>query len=282
MPFKLTVKEITQAVKGQLLTEVNVNSKVIGFQSDSRKVMTDELFIPLKGDVYDAHDFIDSAIENGAKFILTHKDVPTQDGVCYIKVKDTLEALQDLAKFWRTQCYYKVLAITGSNGKTTSKEYAKYVIGDHLKVTASEGSFNNHWGVPFTILNSNTNDDVLILEMGMNHLGELKLLSEIGQQEVSVVTTVGQAHVGEVGSLENIVKAKKELYDYSPQAQHVFNLDNEHTLKMYEESSAQNKLSFSTLRETADIHLKIDSYDITGMQLSGHIAGEVGLSLIHI
>jgi len=183
-----------------------------------------------------------------------------------------LVAMQDLAKYWLKKCNYKVLAISGSNGKTTSKEYAKCIISAQKKITASKGSFNNHWGVPMTILNSNLSDDVLLLEMGMNHLGELKQLSELAEQDVSCLTTIGQAHVGEVGSLQNIIEAKKELYDHSPKATHIFNLDNEHTLKMYNESNINQKLSFSSKNSKADVFMKLINVGVDGIEIEGHIS----------
>ncbi len=282
MPFELKLSDIVKAVSGELLPANGPDETVVGFETDSRKKFERELFIPLKGENHDAHDFINGAIQNGAKFILTHKQLAPVTGVSFILVDDTLKALQNLASYWRHQNSYKVIAITGSNGKTTSKEYAASLIRRHKSVTASVGSFNNHWGVPFTILNSNKNDDVLILEMGMNHSGELTDLSNIGQQDVAVVTTVGLAHVGEVGSIEEVAKAKQEIYNASPNAIHIFNKDNEHTQAMIKSSNSETHLTFSNVDTSADVCLQVSSLTEAGMLIKGKISGFEGEAIVPI
>jgi len=269
----LTVNEIVNAVGG-LLIQGDPNFKINGIGTDSRFDLTGKCFFPLKGDIFDGHDYIQAAIKQNTSVVITHKDISCSvNHVSIIKVSDTLKALQDLALYWRKQLKSKVIAISGSNGKTTSKEFTKCLLGQNYKVTASQASFNNHWGVPLTLLSVNRDDDIAIIEMGMNHLGELKNLSKIAEQDVSVVTTIGRAHVGEVGSFENIVKAKKELYDFSPGAQHIFNLDNKETNKIYLESSAKDKMSFSNKNKDATVFLYAEKLELSRILVKGHING---------
>jgi len=282
MACDLTVSEILKAVNGNLICG-DTNAKINGVGTDSRSDLSGQCFVPLKGDNFDGHDFIDSAITNKAALVITHKDIKTNDDkVSVIKVKDTLIALQDLAHYWRKQLKAKILAISGSNGKTTSKEFTKCLMESSYKVTASHASFNNHWGVPLTLLSVNRDDDIAIIEMGMNHLGELKNLSKIAEQDVSVVTTIGRAHVGEVGSFESIIKAKKELYDYSPEAIHIFNLDNNETHKIFEQSSCKNKMSFSNSKNEADVFLYAEKLELNKILIKGHIKGVTGESWVPI
>ncbi len=272
MACNLSAQDILDATGGMLVSG-DIKTHIRGVGTDSRENLVGKCFIPLKGDNFDGHDFIESAIINKASIILTHKEIPKTETTVIIQVKDTLLALQDLAQFWRKKINVKVLAISGSNGKTTSKEFAKVILESQFKVTASKASFNNHWGVPLTLLNVNSSDDIAIVEMGMNHLGELKNLSKIAEQDVSVVTTIGHAHVGEVGSFADIVKAKKELYDFSPKALHIFNLDNKETLNIFNQSPATKKLTFSMHDKMADVFLQAQELHFDKVLVKGHING---------
>ncbi len=282
MACNLSVGEIVTAVNGELIA--GDSSLIInGVGTDSRSDLTGQCFFPLKGDNFDGHDFIEAAIKNKAALVITHKEMEVNNSkVAIIKVDDTLIALQDLAHYWRKQLGAKVLAISGSNGKTTSKEFTKCLMNNSYKVTASHASFNNHWGVPLTLLSVDKKDEVAIIEMGMNHLGELKNLSKIAEQDVSVVTTIGRAHVGEVGSFESIIKAKKELYDFSPEAIHIFNIDNKETHKIFMESPCKNKMTFSETNKDADVFLYADQLELNKILVKGHIKGVVGESWIPI
>jgi len=279
---ELLVREVLNAVKGKLICG-NLNSKFRGVGTDSRSDLSGQCFVPLKGDSFDGHDFIESAISKKPALIITHKKLNIEpEGISIIQVDDTLLALQEMAHYWRKQIKAKVLAISGSNGKTTSKEYAKCVLSGTYKVTASHASFNNHWGVPLTLLSVSKDDDVAIIEMGMNHLGELKNLSELTEQDVSVVTTIGRAHVGEVGSFDKIVQAKKELYDFSPEATHIFNLDNKETLNIFKQSSCEDKMSFSLNDKNADVHLFTQEVQLNKILVKGHIKGIEGEAWVEV
>jgi UDP-N-acetylmuramoyl-tripeptide--D-alanyl-D-alanine ligase len=162
------------------------------------------------------------------------KDLLNQ--VTIVQVQDTLIGMQLLANFWRHKMKARVLGLTGSNGKTTTKEFAAAIIGSRYDVHYSKGSLNNHWGVPMSLLAMDSEHEVAIIEMGMNHPGELTQLSEIAEPDVVVVTMVGRGHLEGLGSIEGVAKAKAEIYASAPKsAMMIFNLENEHTRKMYEQ-----------------------------------------------
>lgn len=182
---------------------------------DSRKKTPDGLFVPIKGDRFDGHDFLFQAIENGAAAALWRESRPLPDKLPpdfpLFLVKDTLEALQSLAKSYLRECAPKVVAVTGSNGKTTTKDMIDSVLGTVYKTFKTQGNFNNHIGLPLTILAMPEDTEVLILEMGMNHFGELTFLSQLAEPDVAVITNIGESHIEFLGSREGIAKAKLEI-----------------------------------------------------------------------
>lgn len=276
MTWKMSVEEIVEATGGQLLSSP-VDS-VGGIGTDTRKPMSGQLFIALKGDNFDAHDYLAQAVDQGATAVLIHresKDLKAlKQKVSVIQVSDTLQGLQDLANYWRRINEFHVVAITGSNGKTTTKEFTQAILKDHKKTSYSRGSFNNHWGVPLTLLAAQPDSEVVIVEMGMNHQGEITRLCEIAEPNVVVVTVVGTSHIGELGSQEAVANAKEEIYRGSPQAVHVFNLDNEFTITMYEKLRGQvpesHQICFSSFRK-ADVSLRVNRMDMTSIEVSGRI-----------
>jgi len=265
------LKDIVVATSGEILqTEQTIFR---GVSTNSKELQTEAIFIPLKGERFDAHDFIGEAISNGAKLILTAKDLELEDGVTYVKVTDTLEALQSLANFWRKKLNKKVLSITGSNGKTTTKEFLQQILSTKYKVCYSAGSFNNHWGLPLSILKLKTSDDLMITEMGMNSPGEIAALCKIAEPNFAVVTNVGRAHLELMGSLENIAEEKKQIYVASPNAVKIFNLDNSYTKQMYGYFKKDEKrLTFSLSDSVADVYL----YKKQGNHVGGIIGGIEG------
>jgi UDP-N-acetylmuramoyl-tripeptide--D-alanyl-D-alanine ligase len=278
-----TIEELAQATGGQILSQpVKCFAKV---GTDSRADLTGKLFIPLKGDRFDAHDFIDQAVQSGARVLLVHK-VPLNfetlaPTVSIVKVGDTMQGLQSLALYWRRKHRYKVLAVTGSNGKTTTKEFTYALLKAHFKVHASKGSLNNHWGVPLSILEAEPTHTHLVLEMGMNHSGELWKLCQIGEPDVAVVTTVGRAHIGELGSQPAIAQAKEEIYVATPKAVHIFNGDNEWTMRMQTRSHTKQFI-FSSFKPKADIHLRAQRSNWDGLDVVGTILGVEGQAQVPI
>ncbi len=261
-----------------------------GIATDTRVGMSRRLFIALKGDAFDAHQFLESAAQQGAAAILLHDDSKLTpqllERVTVIKVKDTLRALQDLATAYRRKSSAEIIGIAGSNGKTTSKEFCAALLGTFRKVHYSKGSFNNHWGVPFTLLAMSEESELAVVEMGMNHAGELALLAQIAEPDITVVTYVGIEHIEHFGTLEKIAQAEEEIYQHSPaKAVRIFNLDNIYTREMLPRSKAHfpqaRVLTFSE-KESADVQLRIKSVSMQELMVTGQIGSVSGEATVPV
>lgn len=283
MACEFNITQILEATGGEALS--TVDKKFVGVGTDTRQPLNNKIFIALKGDKFDAHQFVEQAVKKGAKCLIVHQEIEAVEAlkkqVTVIKVKNTLRALQDMARYWRKQMKAKVFAITGSNGKTTTKEYAKSILEAQFKVHYAQGSFNNHWGVPLTLLGISPFHDVAILEMGMNHAGELTQLSKIAEPDVVLCTTVGRAHIGNFGgSQQAIADAKEEIYLSNPKATKIFNYDNEYTIKMFERvtklQGAENTLVFSSFSAGGEVSLRATEMSIEGLLVIGQIGGVRG------
>src|SRR5438874_10712577 len=183
--------------------------------TDSRTIKRSELFVALHGENFDAHDFVEAAAKSGAAGALVNRNwnrhVP--ENFALIRAVDPLQAYQQIATNYRRLLRLKVLAITGSNGKTSTKDFAASVLSRRFKVTKTEGNFNNHVGLPRTILEATTQDEVAVWEIGMNHPGEVAALATIAAPDVAIITNIGIAHIEFMGSREAIAKEKGALVD---------------------------------------------------------------------
>lgn len=207
----LSLKEIALAVGATNDLSDWMTIEVDKVEFDSRKLEKGSLFVPLKGD-NDGHDYIQSAIEKGASAAFWSEAIEKAPvGFPVLVVEDTLKALQDLAKYYLKVVNPKVVGITGSNGKTTTKDMTEAVIRSKFKVHKTQGNFNNHIGLPMTILEMPSSTEVIILEMGMNHAGEIKVLSELAEPDVAVITMIGESHIEYLGSRKGIAAAKMEI-----------------------------------------------------------------------
>ncbi|MDT2600743.1 UDP-N-acetylmuramoyl-tripeptide--D-alanyl-D-alanine ligase [Enterococcus hulanensis] len=207
MNFTTTI--ISRAVQGEVLAENEVT--VTGVEFDSRKIQAGDLFVPLKG-TNDGHEFVSKAIENGAKATLWSNDPATAPvGIAVILVKDTLLAFQALASYYLLEENPDVIAITGSNGKTTTKDMTESVLSQKFRTYKTQGNYNNDIGLPYTILHMPEGTEKLILEMGMDHAGEISILSELAEPDVAAITIIGEAHIENLGSREKIADAKMEI-----------------------------------------------------------------------
>ena len=181
--------------------------------TDTRKIAADSLFFALKGDKFDANTFAKQAITAGAAYAIV--DNPAyQLGEKCILVDDVLVALQDLARYHRKQLTIPVIGLTGTNGKTTTKELINAVLSQKFKTLATQGNLNNHIGVPLTILSIDRTHEIAVIEMGANHQKEIELLSSIAQPSHGLITNIGKAHLEGFGGVEGIKKGKGELYDF--------------------------------------------------------------------
>lgn len=179
--------------------------------TDSRKVSAGGIFFALKGDNFNGNQFAVAAIEQGASYAIVDEVI---DHPKCIQVEDVLQTLQDLAHFHRVYLGLPIIAITGSNGKTTTKELAHAVLGQKFKTIATRGNLNNHIGVPLTLLSMDSSTEMGIVEMGANHLGEITALAAIAAPDYGYITNFGKAHLEGFGSIAGVIKGKSELYDY--------------------------------------------------------------------
>ena len=210
----LTLNQIAAAVHGRLLGEgFDAEQTVSEVCTDSRKIKKGCLFLPLVGEKFDGHDYIDASLSAGAAACLTAVE-PAQlkPGKAYIRVENTQDALRDLAGWYRGQFQIPVVAVTGSVGKTTTKDMVAAVLGEKYNVLKTDGNFNNNIGLPMTILRLNRTHQIAVLEMGMNHLGEIDYLTKIARPDVALITNIGDAHIENLGSRENTLKAKSEIF----------------------------------------------------------------------
>ena len=181
--------------------------------TDTRQIAPGSLFFAIKGPKYNANAFAQEALSKGASYaVVDEKEYATDDRT--ILVEDGLTALQQLATYHRDHLKIPVIGLTGSNGKTTSKELLNAVLSKKYTTLATKGNLNNHIGVPLTILSIDSSVEIAIIEMGANHVGEIALLSSIAQPTHGFITNIGKAHIGTFGGFENIIRGKSELYQH--------------------------------------------------------------------
>ncbi len=181
--------------------------------TDSRIISPNSIFFALKGDNFDGNKFVESALEAGCLAAVTSDRQYTGQEKIFV-VEDTLKTLQQLANFHRRKLGIPILAITGTNGKTTTKELTSAVLAKKFRIAYTSGNKNNHIGVPLTLLSMNRTVDMGVVEMGANHPGEIKTLCEIAEPNYGIITNIGKAHLEGFGSIEGVMNTKAELYDY--------------------------------------------------------------------
>ncbi|WP_091180746.1 UDP-N-acetylmuramoyl-tripeptide--D-alanyl-D-alanine ligase [Paenibacillus catalpae] len=188
--------------------------RIAGVSTDTRSIQAGQLFVPLVGENFDGHHYVAQALSQGAAAALWEmkREVPQElADAPLLFVRDTLKALQQLATSYREELYVRVIGITGSNGKTTTKDMVAAVLGTSYKVHKTAGNLNNHIGLPLTVLQLDEETDAAVLEMGMSGFGEIELLTNIARPDVAVITNIGDAHLLQLGSREGIAKAKLEI-----------------------------------------------------------------------
>ena len=208
-------------------------STVEKFCSDTRIIEKNDLFISLKSETSDGITYIKEALENGAMGVITEYNIPEEivnkyNNKLILKVKNITDSIQKIAKYKRTLYDIPIVAVTGSVGKTSTKDIIASVVGKKYNVTKTKGNYNNHIGVPLTILSWNENTEAAVVEMGMNHFWEIELLTNIVKPTIAIITNIGTAHIGILGSRENILKAKMEIVDgLTPNGCIILNNDND-------------------------------------------------------
>lgn len=242
----LTIQEIIEVTKGVLI-QGNPEFICKNFSKDTRTIQKGDTYIAIKGENFDGNLFWKQALENGADCVIVsdisyeEKDLKTYANKNIIKVADTLEALYKIASLKRSFYQIPVIAITGSVGKTSTKDMVANVVSQKYKTLKTMGNNNNNIGLPFTILRLQ-DEEVMVLEMGMNHLGEISLLTNIAKPDICIITNIGTSHIGNLGSRENILKAKLEILEGSKDPTVIVNNDNDLLHKWGEENKNQENI----------------------------------------
>lgn len=230
--------------------------------TDSRKIEEGCVFVALKGERFDGNDFAYQVAEEGvaACVIADRKDLPHHERLFI--VDDSLTTLQELAKIHRKKCGTPIIGITGTNGKTTTKELVSAVLSKKYNIIYTQGNFNNHLGVPLTLLRIKPETEIAVVEMGANHPGEIAQLCKIAQPNFGIITNIGKAHIEGFGSFEGVVKTKKELYDY------LRNIGDQRDIRIFVNKDnilliniAEGISSFKYGKENADVNVSIVSSD---------------------
>lgn len=212
---RLTIREIAGYTGGRCERTEDLDRTVCAISTDSREPLEGAMFIALEGERFDGHDFVHQAFCKGAVCALCHKDVPDAPGPI-IRVADTGRALLDLAAGYRSRFSLPVVGVTGSVGKTTTKEMVYAALSGSLRTHKSEGNHNNEIGLPKTVLELSPADEAMVVEMGMYFPGEIRALAQVARPTVGVITNIGVAHIENLGSRENILKAKLEILGGMP------------------------------------------------------------------
>ncbi len=227
---QMTLQQIAQACGGKLVCpegQTIPDTEAACVVIDSRQIEQDGIFIATKGERVDGHSFIPQVFEKGALGVVCEELPEVLPGVC-IRVEDSFRALQDIAAYYREQLTIPVVGITGSVGKTSTKEMIAGVLSEKYNVLKTEGNFNNEIGVPLMILKIRQEHQIAVLEMGINHFGEMHNLSRMAKPDICVMTNIGQCHLEFLGTRDGILKAKSEIFDFaSPKAQVIVNGDDD-------------------------------------------------------
>lgn len=239
----IKVKDIIEITKGKLITG---DKELIceNFSKDTRTIQKGDIYIGIKGENFDGSAFWKQALDNGAEaVIIAGTEISQEEKEKYsqktiIKVEDTLEALYEIAKYKRNLYNIPVVAITGSVGKTSTKDIIASVINTEYKTLKTEGNNNNNIGLPMTILKLKDHE-AMVIEMGMNHFGEISLLTNIARPTLAVMTNIGTSHIGNLGSRKNILKAKMEILEGMKEPKIVINNDNDLLHKWYQENNSK-------------------------------------------
>ncbi|MFJ7748203.1 UDP-N-acetylmuramoyl-tripeptide--D-alanyl-D-alanine ligase [Peribacillus sp. NPDC097295] len=212
--IKRTLKQVSEMVNGLNDSKASELIEIHGVTIDSRAVTKGCLFVPLKGEQVDGHQYVRNALAQGAAASFWQKDIPNPPtDLPIILVENTEKALQELARAYREQLKIKVIGVTGSNGKTTTKDMTAALLATTYKVHKTNGNFNNHLGLPLTILSMGEETEAAVLEMGMSSRGEIEFLSKLAKPDVAIITNIGESHLLDLGSREEIANAKLEIVE---------------------------------------------------------------------
>ena len=224
-----TLKELSQVIHAQLVN-CEADIQVSGFSIDSRTIKPQDVFIALSGNNVDGHEYVSAALAKGAVAAIVSKDM--EQDVPHIKVTDCQKALQDIAHYYRCRLDTKIVSLSGTCGKTSTKELLNHVLSQYFTCYATQGNYNNHIGVPLSLLSVPESSDFAVIECGTNQPGDLDLLGTIVQPDVVTLTCIGQGHLQGLGDLDGVQKAKSEIWRHTAQAPvAIVNVDDERIVK---------------------------------------------------
>ena len=258
----MMLSEASTAMQGQLKGDDKRFSSV---EFDTRRLEKETLFFAIHGESKNGHAFIGQAIDNGAVAAVADENFAEDQSAHHIKVDDTTIALGMLASYWRDRFALPVIGITGSNGKTSVTQIVKQIFDHAIPGIAPQGSFNNHWGVPLTLLKLRDEHRSAVIEMGMNHAGELTYLGNIVKPTIGLITNAAAAHLEGLGDIQGVADAKGELIEtVDPEGVVILNRDDQFYAQWCKRAGARRVISFG-------IHAKAD------VQLKSDLAGELQL-----
>ena len=255
-----SIKDIERFSGGKLINFKD-DFRIRGVSTDSRSIKEGNLFVPLVGENFDGHKFLEKAIENGASasFWQEDRELPKVN-LPLIIVKDSLKALQELAHNYRKSLDLKLIAITGSNGKTTSKDIIDGVLSQKYRTKKTFGNLNNHIGVPLTLLDLDEDTEISIVEMGTDGFGQIKVLTDLALPDYAIITNIGDSHLEDLGSKENVARAKFEILDgLKEDSYFIYNSDDPILNKIIKEYNPKKTLNFGY--EGEDYRLELLSTD---------------------
>ncbi len=221
----------------------DIYKKYPSITTDTRSVVPDSIFFALKGERFNGNLFAETAIEQGCAYAVVDEWGGKAPNPQIIVVENVLSALQKLANYHRKKLKTPIIGITGTNGKTTTKELVANILSQKFKVAFTQGNFNNHIGVPLTLLSITRNHEIAVIEMGANHPGEIKELCEIAEPNIGLITNIGKAHIEGFGSFENVRKTKGELYDFLRENEGKVFVNKDNAL-LYEMSEGMNRILY--------------------------------------
>lgn len=253
MDSQLLLSEIAEMARGQL---IGADIKVDGFTIDTRQLKSSDLFIALSGEKYDGHDFIDAELSSQVKALFVHREVDC--ALPKVLVEDTLKGLSRWATAWRCHVDPYVIAVTGSNGKTTVKQMLASVFAQAGKTHSTQGNLNNHIGVPLTLLRCEKDVEFAVIEMGANHIGEIDHLSRLVQPNIAIITNAGPAHLEGFGSLDGVAHGKGEIINGLQDMGHIIlNADDKYCAFWLQKAEHLQALTFG-FSQQADIRGVLD------------------------
>jgi UDP-N-acetylmuramoyl-tripeptide--D-alanyl-D-alanine ligase len=244
---------------------------------DTRRITPNSIFVAIKGEKYDANTFANEALLKGASYVIID-DARFFIDERTILVSDSLIALQELAKFHRSYLGLPIIALTGSNGKTTTKELIQVVLSKKYNTKATVGNLNNHIGVPLTLLSFDASTEIGVVEMGANHQKEIEFLCGIAQPDYGYITNFGKAHLEGFGGIEGVIKGKSEMYNYLSEYNRMVFVNLEDAIQA-EKTASMKVYSFGVNKPSSDVCIagvKADPFveiNFSGMQISSHLIG---------